>query len=343
MTQIELPPHVSPPRARPAAVTEASALRRVAAATPLLQLVALLVLLAVTSITIDGFLAKSSIYSALVLASFLGIAASGQTLVILIGGIDLSVPALIGAANLVVPMLGARGWSFGVIALFVIGGGTVVGAANGFLVRRLGVSPLIVTLATGAMVAGLALAWTANGFAPGQVPAWLSSFSSPIGTTFGLGIPPVVVLWTGIAIVLGVVLHRSVTGRHVYATGANQRAAELAGVRTVRIWTGAFALSGAAGATVGLLLTGFVGSATVGIGDPYLFTSLAAVLVGGTSLVGARGDYWRTVLGALILTLITTVLVGHGAGVATQQIIFGLLILLFVALYGRDRRLRDRV
>ena len=142
---------------------------------------------------------------------------------------------------------------------------------------------------------------------------------------------------------LGIVLHRSVTGRHIYATGANQRAAELAGVRTIRVWIGAYALSGAAAAAVGLLLTGFVGSATVGIGDPYLFTSLAAVLVGGTSLVGARGDYWRTVLGALILTLITTVLVGHGAGVATQQIIVGLLILLFVALYGRDRRLRDRV
>jgi ribose transport system permease protein len=67
------------------------------------------------------------------------------------------------------------------------------------------------------------------------------------------------------------------------------------------------------------------------------------VLVGGTSLVGARGDYWRTVLGALILTLMTTLLVGHGAGVATQQIVFGVLILLFVALYGRDGRVQDRV
>jgi ribose transport system permease protein len=340
MTETELSPPLvaAPPRAR-----RTPALGRVLAALPALQLGALAALFATAALTIDGFLNRTSLYSALVLAAFLGIAAAGQTIVILIGGIDLSVPALISAANLVSPMLGARGWGFGLVIAFVVGAGAVVGAVNGYLVRRLSVSPLIVTLATGAIVTGLALAWTKNGFAKGAVPAWVSSFSSPIGHTFGLAVPPVVVLWAALAIVIGVVLHRSVTGRHVYATGANPRAAELAGVRTLRVWVGAFALSGAAGAAVGLLLTGFVGSATVGIGDPYLFTSLAAVLVGGTSLVGARGDYSRTVLGALILTLITTLLVGHGAGVATQEIIVGGLILLFVGLYGRDRRLRDRV
>ena len=80
-----------------------------------------------------------------------------------------------------------------------------------------------------------------------------------------------------------------------------------------------------------------------GVGDPYLFLTIAAVLVGGTSLVGARGDYWRTVLGALILTLITTVLVGHGAGESLQEILFGVLILVFVGAYGREQRVRDRV
>jgi ribose transport system permease protein len=318
-------------------------LRRAADATPALQVAALLVLFVVVAVTIDGFLSQSSLYSVLVLASFLGIAAAGQTLVILIGGIDLSVPALISAANLVAPALGARGWSFGLVTLLVVGAGTSVGALNGYLVRRLTLSPLIVTLASGAIVSGLALAWTRNGFVPGSVPGWLSSFSSPIGETLGIPVPPVVVCWALVAIVLGLVLHRTVTGRHLYATGANPRAAELAGVPTLRIWVGAFALSGASAATVGLLLTGFVGSAQVGLGDPYLFTSLAAVLVGGTSLVGAKGDYWRTALGAAILTLITTLLVGHGADVATQEVVFGLLILLFVGLYGRERRVRDQV
>ena len=101
-------------------------------------------------------------------------------------------------------------------------------------------------------------------------------------------------------------------------------------------------LSAIAAAIVGILLTGFTGTGEAGVGDPYLFT-IAAVLVGGTSLVGARGDYWRTVLGALILTVMTTLLVGHGAGEALQEILFGVLILFFVGVYGRDQRVRDRV
>ena len=100
---------------------------------------------------------------------------------------------------------------------------------------------------------------------------------------------------------------------------------------------------GPGGVVPGVLLAGFTGTGQEGIGDSYLFTSLAAVLVGGTSLVGARGDYWRTVLGALILTLITTLLVGHGADESTQEILIGVLILVFVGVYGRDQRVRDRV
>jgi ribose transport system permease protein len=92
-----------------------------------------------------------------------------------------------------------------------------------------------------------------------------------------------------------------------------------------------------------LVSKGYEGQGEAGVGDPYLFLALAAVLVGGTSLVGARGDYWRTVLGALIMTLVTTILVVHGAGEALQEILTGVLILLFVGLYGREKRLRDRV
>jgi ribose transport system permease protein len=322
---------------------QSSPVMRLVAGLPVLQIVALIVLFVVTAVTVSGFLSKSSLYSVLVLAAFLGLAAAGQTVVILIGGIDLSVPSLIGAANLVTPALCARHWPAGVVIFFVLASGGVVGAVNGYLINRLAVSPLIVTLSTGAMVIGGGLAWTNNGFSAASVPAWLTTFSSPTGHFLGVAIPPVLVLWVVLAVGLGVVLRRTVTGHHIYATGANRRAAQLAGVRTRRIWIGAFALSGVSSATVGVLLTGFIGSASVGIGDPYLFTSLAAVLVGGTSLVGARGDYWRTVLGALILTLITTLLIGHGASTAVQEIVFGVLIMLFVGLYGRERRLRDRV
>ncbi len=320
-----------------------SPLTRVARMGPLLQVVAVIVLFVLTALTISGFLNRSSIYATLVLASFLGVAAVGQTLVILIGGIDLSVPAMISGANLVCTLLSGKHWPFALVIAFVLVCAAIVGVVNGFVIHRFRIAPLIVTLATGAMVTGLTLGWTHGGQVSGSVPAWLTGFSSPIGSVFGIKIPPIVVVWVLIAIVLTVAMHLTAPGRRLYATGANERAAVLAGVKTRRIWVTAFLISAVAAAAVGIMLVGFTGTGEAGVGDSYLFTSLAAVLVGGTSLVGARGDYSRTVLGALILTLLTTLLVGHGAGLALQEILFGVLILLFVAVYGRDQRVRDRV
>lgn len=318
-------------------------LRQITEDTPALQIVVLIIVFLIAAITIDGFFEKSSIYSVLVLAAFLGIAASGQTLVVLIGGLDLSVASVIGAADLVFPTLTGKHWSPILVILVLLLLGGLVGGVNGFVTRRWAVPSLIVTLATGGIAYGLALAGTNDGLTPGSVPTWLVHFSSPIGTTFGVDIPPVVIVWALIAVVLGLVLRRAAVGRRIYATGANQRAADLAGISTLRVWIGCFALSGVAAAATGILLDGFISAASTGAGDPYLFTGLAAVVVGGTSLVGARGDYWRTVLGALILTLITTILVGHGAGEAIEELVYGFLILLFVGVYARERRVRDQV
>lgn len=332
----------SPPPPAVAAATE-SLLRRILRTVPVLQIVTVIALFVITATSIDGFLTPTSVFATLVIASFLGLASTGQTIVILIGAIDLSVPAMISAGNLVSTLLSGKHWPFGLTIAFIIVCAAIVGTVNGFTIHRYKVPPLIVTLATGAMVTGATLGWTKGGQVSGQVPGWLSRFSSPIGKTFGIGIPPVVVLWAVVAVVIGVVLHLSVTGHRTYATGANEQAAELAGVKTTRVWIGAFVVSAVAASLVGVLLTGFTGAGQAGVGDPYLFLTIAAVLVGGTSLVGARGDYWRTVLGALILTLITTLLVGHGAGEATQEILLGGLILFFVGIYGRDQRVRDRV
>ena len=154
------------------------------------------------------------------------------------------------------------------------------------------------------MVTGGTLGWTHGGQVSGIPPGWLSRFSSPIGSFLGIPFPPVLVLWLVIAIALGVILHLSVSGRKIYATGANEQAAVLAGIKTERVWIGSFMTSAVGSALVGIVLVGFTGQGEAGVGDPYLFLALAAVLVGGTSLVGARGDYWRTVLGALIMTAV---------------------------------------
>jgi len=153
----------------------------------------------------------------------------------------------------------------------------------------------------------------------------------------------VVVLWAVLTIAIGIVLHLTGIGRRFYATGSNERAAELALVNTESVWVGAFAASAVFSAIAGILLGAWSGTGEQSIGEPYLFLTIAAVIIGGTSLIGARGDYWRTVLGTLILIVLTTNLVGHSYSEATQQIVLGLIMLVVVGTYGRDRALRDRI
>jgi len=309
---------------------------------PLLQLVLLVALAAYGAATIDGFTARSSVYSMLIIACFLGFAGAGQTIVILLGGIDFSIPAFItGGAILTSELTGTHHWPFGATLALIVVLAVACGAVNGWVAHRFGVQPLIVTLGTGSILAGALLIWI-NGGATGAAPAWLSTLSSPAGTTVGLPVPPAVVLWALFTVAVGVVLRRTVAGRRVYLTGANPRAAELALVPTRRVWAAAFAVSALCAALVGVLLAGFSGTGDVTIGDPYLFQGLTAVIVGGT-MFGGRGDYWRTALGALLLTVLGTILSGLGLRNADQQMLFGALILLVVAGYGREARLRDRV
>ena len=147
----------------------------------------------------------------------------------------------------------------------------------------------------------------------------------------------------GSLVLASVVLARTPVGRKLYATGANPRAASGLLIRTGWVWTGVFAVAAVTAGLAGLLIAGFSSGATPNTGDPYFYAGLAAVLVGGTALGSARGDFLRTVLGALILTELTTILSGLGFGEGDTRILFGLAIVLVVLAYGRQRRLRDRL
>lgn len=309
---------------------------------PLVQLLALAVLFIVGSVSLSGFASKSTIDAVLVLASFLGIAAAGQTLVILIGGIDLSVPNIIAGANLVATDLGGFHWNFALTTIVIVVGAAAVGAINGFLTHRYRVPALIITLGSGSIVAGAVQAAT-QGSVYGSVPGWLGRFVSPTGTAGPIHVPPIAIFWLFFAIAIGVVLQFTAVGRRLYATGANEQAAELSLVKTERVWVGTFTASAVFSAITGIFLAAWSGTGDPTIGDQYLFLTIAAVIVGGTSLIGANGDYWRTVLGALILTVLTTILVGHSYSESAQEILLGVLILVVVATYGRDRPLRDRI
>lgn len=310
---------------------------------PLAQLGLIAALFLFGATTIDGYGTKSSILSMLVIASFLGIAAAGQTIAVLVGGIDLSVPFVIGAANVATAELtGGRGWPLPIACAFIGMLALLVGAMSGYLSHRFDVHPLIITLGIGSIVAGSALVWT-EAKLTGAAPSYLSTFVSPAVETWFIPLPPVVVFWIVLALLLSIVLARTTLGRRLYATGASPPAARLALVSTTRVWVAVFATSALLSATTGVLLAGFSGTGLFNIGDPYLFTSIASVVIGGTSLLGARGDYVRTVLGALILVQTTTILVGNGYDAPTQQVILGILILVFVATYGREVHVRNRI
>ena len=306
------------------------------------QLFAIVVLYGLGVLTISGAGNWRSVLAVLVLASFIGIAAAGQTVVALLGGIDLAIPGVIALANIATAQLTGDGWPFWIVAPGILGLAAMVGAFNGAISKSLSINPLIVTLGVSAILTGAILVWT-GGQPTGYAPKWLNAFVAPSGKTFGVPIPPVLVFWAIGAVLLVVLLRRTPFGKQVYAAGASLPAADLALVPTTRVWTLAFMLSGITAAITGILLAGFTTQGDPRIATPYLFSTIASVVIGGTSLIGARGGYLRTVLGAIILTEITTLLVANSFGAATQQVLLGVIILAVVATYGREQPVSNRL
>ncbi len=316
---------------------------RVSRDTPLVQLVVLVAIFGFGALTLDGFSSLVSIKSMLLIASFLGLAALGQTVLVLLGHLDLSVPGYIGLGNVLTAILvGQDHWAFAPAVAVVVAASIVMGSISGLVCHRFRVQSIVVTLGMNFVLLGAIEVMAGNGIT-GSTPNWLTRFASVTSSTAGIGVPPLLVLWLVVAVVAGVILRRTVAGRRIYLTGSNPRAANLALVKTGRVVVGAFALSAVGAAIAGVLLLGFGGSGDTTVGTPYLFTSVTAIIVGGTSMVGARGDYSRTVIGAIMLTVINTVLLAKGGSAAEQQILYGLIILVVALAYGREARLRDQV
>ncbi len=309
---------------------------------PLIQLVALAVVFAVGVITLPGLGSWVSIRSILVLAALVGLASCGQTLLILMGGFDLSVSGFIVAGGLTVTALNLKyGINFATALALALATATVLGGFAGYICHRFRINPLVVTLAMGSLVIGLVkvqIGEQANGY-PTE---WMQQLAMPVTKTFGIGIPPAVSIWVVVIVLFAIFLHRTRLGRNLFATGANPRAADYALINTRRVWMAAFAFSAVTSTLVGILIGGFAGQVVDTGGDAYLFQSVVAVIVGGT-IFGGPGDYTRTAIGAVFITVLITVLVGHGASKAVEFIVYGGIILVAVAIYGRERRLRDRV
>jgi ribose transport system permease protein len=309
---------------------------------PLLQVIVLFALISYVGAK-DGNFSWADLWAPILLqASFLGIASAGQTLAILVGGLDFSIAAYIVAGNLLTThLVGLEHWNFVLCAVIILAICLAGGGLSGWVCHRFGLEPLVVTLGMSSIVVG-ALLGTNTALLNGAGPGWLQSFTAQSSKTFGIPLPPIVTAWIILAAIITVILARTPLGRKLYLAGSGPKAAELVGISTRRVWTGVYAASAVLAGLAGVLLAGFSTGGDTNVGNNYLFPGLAAVIVGGT-MMGGRGDYLRTCLGALIITALNFVISVLNVNAAAAQVVFGALILATVALYGRERRIRDKV
>ena len=261
--------------------------------------------------------------SLLVLSSFLVILSLGQGAVILTGGLDLSLPWMIGLVGILTAGL-ISGSNLATVWVLPLGLllGTVLGALNGVGIVLLGLPPIVMTLAMNGILQGAALVYS------GGTPAGFASPAERWMMTGRLaGVTPVIWLLVAFIAAALLLLTRTPFGRRLYAVGNSPLVARLSGVGVGRTLIGVYALSGFCAALVGILLSGFSGQASLGMGDDYLLPSIAAVVVGGTLITGGRGHYLGMLGGVLILTALSTLLAGTMLPSATREIIFGLVVL----------------
>ena len=300
------------------------------------------VLFLLSVIFISGYFSKASIISLLILASLLGLSSLGQTMTIIAGGIDLSIPAVIGLSDIIVTQLYYKHWSLPVIFLLIAALAILIGTISAVASVLLRVHSLITTFGMSLIVSGIALEWS-NGAVTGAVPGWLTSSVSVIGKTGPIPIPAVIIVWAVASVLAVFFMNRTRIGRETYALGANAVAARLATVRSTWVQIVVFSISALCAALVGIFFAGYSGIPDPTVGVPYFFLTITAVMIGGTSLLGGRGGYLRTVMGALIVAELTTLLVGVGFSASFQELALGILVILLTSSYGRELKLAAKI
>jgi ribose transport system permease protein len=291
----------------------------------------LLVLVAGIQLARPGTVNAIWISNMMLFAAPLGIVAAGQTLVMLTGGIDLSVASVATASA----YLMATHSAFGVAPaiLYGLAVGLFVGLLNGIGVALLRVQPLVMTLGTGLMTEGMLVVYSQKKMAEApRVPQFIEDLGA--GKFLG-GIPNDLIVWVPIAIILIFVLRRTGFGRLLYAIGDNSKACTLAGIRVWRILLINYVTCGLLAAVAGLIIVGGTDSAELRLAEVYLLPSVAAVIIGGTSIFGGRGGYSGTIVGALILTVLNSILTLLDVPESVRQILYGAIILLLAAAYTR--------
>jgi ribose transport system permease protein len=287
------------------------------------------ILYAVSGLFSPGMFKVGQVLNILQVAAFLGVVATGQTLALLTGGVDLSVAGVVTMANIVSTsiMAGRDSNMLMGIAVCVLLAASV-GLINGLMITVVRVTPLVATLGMNSILFGAALVYT-HGAPHGGI--------SPGFAVFGQGhlmvFPVSTICWLTIALGTAWVSRQTVFGRQLYAVGANTVAARMMGIPVKRIVIIAYILSSTMAVLGGLLLTSYIGSPSLGIGDQFLLTSIAATVVGGTALTGGMGSVVGTIGGTLFITELNSFTNIVRVSTGTQFVLQGAVIALSVLLY----------
>ena len=279
----------------------------------------LILLLVLAQILSPGYLNPTHMAGILRLASFMGIAAIGQNLTILTGGIDLSIANTITFANVIAAQIMM---------------GIVVGLINGTGVYWLKIPPFIMTLGVGTVIQGIFLIYT-KGAPKGNAAPLLRSICGQ--SMYGI-VSGIVLIWAVLAVIAIVLLHKTPYGRKLYSVGINEEASRFSGINTGRVTFSVYLISAVIAAVSGFLLVGYTGTSFLDVGTSYNTKTIAAVVIGGTAITGGKGGYLGTIADAVIMTILDDFLTIVSIPDAGRQVVQGIIIILLVLVYSREKK-----
>ena len=322
-------------------------MRRISISPPVAALILAVVLFLLSGLLPNGFgsdldVARAQATNILRLAVFLGVIAAGQTLVIISGseGIDLSAGSVV-TLTAILTYIFVNGVDARVLPalFFTLVVGALIGFINGVGITFLKISPFVMTLGMAGVVTGAIIVIT-HGSVTGKVaPIMTRLIARPLSPSFQ--IPNAIIIWILFGILIWLLLERTTFGRNLFAIGVNRVTARLSGVNVTGMNLLTYSLAGALAGFGGFLLVGNTGVVHLQLGQPFLFPSIAAVAVGGTLLSGGKGSYWGTMAGAIVLTLITSLLTTMQMPESVRRMVLGGTLLILISIYGRQRALRQ--
>ncbi|MBA3945889.1 MAG: ABC transporter permease [Herpetosiphonaceae bacterium] len=319
-------------------------MKRIAISPPVAAVLLAIVLFVLSGLLPNGFgsdlgIARAQATNILRLAVFLGVVAAGQTLVIISGseGIDLSAGAVVTLSAIITySIVNGRNANVLPALLAALLVGALIGLINGLGIIFLTISPLVMTLGMAGVVSGLILIITQGNVRGAIAPGMTQVIARPVA-----GVPGAIWIWIVFGALMWLLLQRTSFGKQLFAIGTNRITARLSGVNVTAMAISTYAVAGMLAGLGGFLVVGNTGVVHIRIGDPFLFPSIAAVAVGGTLLTGGKGSYFGTMAGALVLTLLTSLLTTMQMPESVRRMVLGATLLIMISIYGRERRLRQ--